>query len=248
MLKNCVCYCYHGNDSLYYKLLKLSLHSLNKFFNKSDIFVHSEVDLPELHDLCNIVIVKFPDGFCTPMAYRLVLTEKLLQSYDNVLYLDIDTIIYNNLDETFLQVRDNEISFATENQKNPDKIVNSYWAGPVLTEDEIKKYSQINSICSGVFLLNKTCSKIILDIYDYIIDLENNGFRGVCREQHGFNSYILKHNCYNYSLQNYVSHDAKNLVKNNLLTLSTAVYHFAGGVTPHDKYDLMYKLYNSIEG
>jgi hypothetical protein len=96
--------------------------------------------------------------------------------------------------------------------------------------------------------LNKTCSKIILDIYDYIIDLENNGFRGVCREQHGFNSYVLKHNCYNYSLQNYVSHDAKNLVKNNLLTLSTVVYHFAGGVTPHDKYDLMYKLYNSIEG
>jgi lipopolysaccharide biosynthesis glycosyltransferase len=247
-MNNCVYYCFYGNNKLYFDLLKLSLKSINRVFDKNKIFVYTDQDLNELSHLAVIKNLKFPSGFAIPMAYRLILGKELLNQYDNVLHLDVDTIISKQLDDIFSCIENKKISFATENVDNPDKIIDNYWAGPLLSIDEKKQYSEINSICCGVFGFNKSCNEIIENIYGYISEVENNNFMGVCRDQHGFAAYVLRNNYYNYNLQKYLSHTPiKLMLKNNFnLNSDICIYHFAGGVVPDNKYEYMLNLYKKI--
>lgn len=239
MSKNAVYYCYYGEDILYYELLKLSLKSLNKFFDKNNIFVYSDKELPEIQNLCNVKVITFPIGFAVPMAYRLKIANELFTfyHYDNILHLDLDTIVCKNIHELFIYTENNKISFATEKNLS---INSMYHAGPLLNKEEICLYSHLPSICCGVFMMNKTCVDYVEHIYNFIVQLENNNFKEECRDQHGFCYYVLKNNLYNHNLENYVVHDAKNIINNNLqLNPNIYIYHFAGGVTSADKYEHM---------
>jgi len=230
----CVYYCLYG-DARYIEILEVSVKSLNKFISKNNIFVYSEFDVPELGLYCNLIKTKFPEGFSIPMAYRLILGKNLLVNYDKVLHLDADTIICDNIDVIFNSFKQNEISFASENLNNPNKITEHYWAGPLLNSDEIKLYNNTNSICCGVFGFNKSMQLILEKIYNFIVECENSGFKGICRDQHAFTTYVLRNNLYNYNLQKYVCHTP--YLKNNYSDYK--VYHFAGGVNSGNKYNDM---------
>lgn len=228
----CVYYCLYG-DIEYKKIIQLSILSLNNFFPKEHIFLFSEYDIPELSEYCNIIKIKFPQGYAIPMAYRLILAKKLFETYQKVLHLDADTLVFDNIDNIFNSFEDDKISFSTENPDTPDKIIDKYWAGPLLNEDEKIKYSNVNSICCGVFGFNVSIIKKLDNIYNFICECENSGFRSICRDQHGFATYVLRNNMYNYNLQKYVLHFPKS--RSNLFK----IYHFAGGVCSGNKYDIM---------
>jgi len=232
---SCIYYCLYG-DIRYKEILHLSVLSLNKFFPKEDIFVFSEYDIPEFNQYCNLITVEFPQGYAKPMAYRLILGKILLQKYDNVLHLDADTLVFDNVDNIFSCFEDNKISFATETPNNPDKIIDQYWAGPLLDEEDKIKYSNVDSLCCGVFGFNGSMYENLEDIYNFICECEDSGFSAICRDQHGFTTYVLKNNMYNYNLQKYVEHFPKEE------STGFKIYHFAGGVCSGNKYDIMKKF------
>lgn len=245
---NCVYYCFYGGNDLYLKLLTLSLKSLNVFFDKENIFLFSDRDIPELKNFCNIVVVEFPDGYAIPMSYRLILGKKLLEEYDNVLHLDVDTIVVKDIEKIFALSKDNEISFASEceEKSNKNKVIGSYWAGPLLSIEEIEIYKDINSICCGVFLCNKSVCLELDNIYQYVVSVEKNGFVGICRDQHAVTAYVIRNNIYNFNLQKTVTHLAQGMVSQNKYDLNSdlVIYHFAGGVTANNKYDYMKKVFD----
>lgn len=231
---NCVYYCLYG-DFRYKQILELSLSSLSKFIDKQNIFIFSEYDIPELELYSTVIKTEFPASHAKRMAYRLILGQKLLKDYDRVLHLDIDTLICGDIGEIFSSFQDGEISFATEDLQNPHKITGSFWAGPLLNEDEILKYSHLNSICCGVFGFNVSAYQILSDIYNFIVDCEDGGFYGSHVDQHGFVTYVLRNNLFNYNLQEYVSHFPSSVDDKSKFK----VYHFAGGVMPDNKYEIM---------
>lgn len=240
---NCVYYCLYGNIT-YKQLLEVSLMSLSKFLPKENIIVFSEYDDQELKKYCQLIKTKFPVGFASSMGYRLILGQKLLENYNKVIHLDIDTVVTKDILDIFNQVEPNQISFATELIDTPDKIIGEYWAGPLLSQEEKNNYKNIDSICCGVFAFDKSISPKLEDIYNYLVECENQGFRGSCGDQHAFTAYVLRNNLYNYNLQRYVRHDAQQLVKGNKIDINSdvRVYHFAGGVTSVGKSDMMKKL------
>jgi lipopolysaccharide biosynthesis glycosyltransferase len=246
MNNNCVYYCIYGDDKEYQRILTLSLKSLNKFFDKENIIVFSENNIEEIQGYAKIIETDFPNGYAIPMAYRLILGKKLIEEYqyNNIIHLDVDTVVIDNIDDIFNKFQDNEISFATESLTNKDKITGGYWAGPLLNSDDLIKYQDILSICCGVFGFNKTISNQLENIYNNVVEKENKGFRGICKDQHAFTEYILKNNLYNYNLQDYVEHTAgrfrnQDFIDNDKLS---KIYHFAGGVTSHNKYGVMQKF------
>jgi hypothetical protein len=249
--KNCIYYCLYGNDKKYYNLLILSLMSLSQVFDKNNIIVFSENVSEEIEQYAKVIKITFPNGYAIPMAYRLILGETLIEEYqyDNILHIDVDTIIIENIDNIFDCFENGEISFATEVPKNPSRIVDDYWAGPLLNSDELIKYKDISSICCGVFGFNKTVCGELKNIYNNVIEKEKNGVELICRDQHAFVEYVLKNNLYNYNLQNYVDHQPMN--KLNSIDISDQIFkkinHFAGGVTSNDKYERMEKLYKLIK-
>jgi lipopolysaccharide biosynthesis glycosyltransferase len=234
---NCVYYCFYG-DFRYKELLELSVNSLNKFISKENIFVFSEYDIPELQIYCNVIKTEFPQTHAKRMAYRLILGKELLKNYDRVLHLDVDTLVLDNIDDIFISFEDGKLSFATEDLENPHKITGSFWAGPLLNEDELVKYSNVNSICCGVFGFNKSAYKILEDIYKFIVECEDSGFYGSHVDQHGFVTYVLRNNLYNYNLQQHVSHFPSSILDKTKFK----IYHFAGGVVSDNKYNYMKKF------
>lgn len=231
----CVYYCLYG-DPRYKQILELSVTSLSQFISKENIFVFSEYDIPELESSCNLIKTKFPEGFAKPMGYRLILGKKLLEDYDKVLHLDADTIVCEDITDIFDSFENNKISFATENPGNPDKITGGCWAGPLLNQDEHEKYNDVSSLCCGIFGFNKSVYPVLEQIYNFIVDCENLGFAEICRDQHAFTTYVLRNNLYNYNLQKYVSHIPQADIENGM---KFKVYHFAGGVTSGNKYQVM---------
>lgn len=245
--KNCIYYCLYGNNREYYNLLILSLKSLNKFFDKNNIIVFTENKIEELEQYSKVIQTIFPNGYAIPMAYRLMLGKKLIEEYeyDNILHLDVDTIIVENIDDIFDCFENDKISFATETPESPDKIVDDCWAGPLLNSDELIRYKDIDSICCGVFGFNKTVCGELENIYNNVVEKEKSGCKLICRDQHAFVEYVLKNNLYNYNLQDYVDHQPKNKLNN--IHISDQVFkeinHFAGGVTSSNKYECMNTLY-----
>jgi O-methyltransferase len=242
--KNCVYYCIYGEDKEYLKLLTFSVKVLNNFFNKEDIFVFTEYDIEEIKKYANVLKVNFPTGYATPMAYRLLLGKRLIEefNYQNIIHLDADTLVIDNIDQVFNIIEDNKISFATENPNlNTDKITGPCWSGPLLTPEERSIYKDLPSICCGVFGFNKTVLEQLEKIYNNVVEKENNGFKGVCKDQHAFTEFVLKNNLYNYKLQDYVNHSPISSLHKNLYDnlCRQKIYHFAGGVTSRKKYTTM---------
>lgn len=243
MSSNCVYYCLYG-DITYKQLLEISLMSLSKFLPKENIIVFSEYDIQELKEYCQLIKTVFPVGFASSMGYRLILGQNLLEKYNKVIHLDVDTVVTGDLQGIFSQIELNQISFATENIDNPTKITGNYWAGPLLDIEEKINYKDINSICCGIFGFDVSISSKLKDIYNFIVECENNGFRGSCCDQHAFTTYVLRNNLYNFNFQKYITHNAQQIVKQNKIDLNSdiGIYHFAGGVTSMGKYDMMKKL------
>ena len=250
MNNNCVYYCIYGDDKEYQRILLLSLKTLNKFFDKDNIVVFSQNGIEEIQKYAKLIKTDFPSGYAIPMAYRLILGKKLIDEYryDNVIHLDVDTLVINNLDHIFDVFEDNEISFASESPTNRDKITGGCWAGPLLNSQDLVKYQNILSICCGVFGFNKTLSNQLESIYNNVVEKEEKGFRGLCKDQHAFTEYVLKHNLYNYNLQDYVDHTPGRFVDQNSFdnNHSHKIYHFAGGVSSHNKYAVMEKFCSLI--
>jgi len=235
----CVYYCLYG-DIRYKQILELSVTSLSQFISKEDIFVFSEYDIPELESNCNLIKTEFPEGHAKPMGYRLILGKKLLENYDRVLHLDADTLVFDNIDDIFDSFEKNRISFATENSSNPDKIIGTCWAGPLLNQEEHEKYNDVNSLCCGIFGFDKSLYPFLEKIYNFIEECENAGFAEVCRDQHAFTTYVLRNSLYNYNLQRYVSHMPQADIDNGL---RFKIYHFCGGVCSGNKYQVMTKFF-----
>ena len=230
----CVYYCLYG-DHRYKEILEISLNSLSKFIDRKNIFLFSEYDVPEFELYCNVIKTEFPQGHAKRMGYRLILGKKLLENYDKVLHLDVDTLICDRIDDIFDSFENGKISFATEDDVNPHKITGHHWAGPLLDQDEIAKYSHLNSICCGVFGFNKSASEILENVYNFIVECEESGFHGPVVDQYAFVTYVLRNNLYNYNLQKYVSHFPSSVSDKTKFK----IYHFAGGVMPDNKYDFM---------
>lgn len=235
--RNCVYYCLYGDIS-YKQLLKISVMSLSKFLPKENIIIFSQYEIEELEEYCNIIKTEFPKGFASSMAYRLILGKNLLNEYNKVIHLDVDTIVAKDIQDIFNQIQSNQISFATENIINPDKVIGEYWAGPLLSEEEKNNYKDINSICCGVFGFDMSMYLKFEDIYNFIVECENQGFKGICCDQHAFTAYVLRNNLYNFNLQKYVTHNTHQIDLNS----DIRIYHFAGGVTSKGKYEIMKKL------
>lgn len=248
MNSNCVYYCLYGNIT-YKQLLEISLISLSKFLPKENIIVFSQYNIPELMDYCEVIKTEFPRGYASSMGYRLILGKNLLERYSKVIHLDVDTVITKDIQDIFNQIEPNQISFATENIDTPAKIIGECWAGPLLLPEEKNNYKDIDSICCGIFGFDKSISLKLEDVYEYILECENQGFRGQCCDQHAFTAYVLRNNLYNFNLQNYVTHNAQQLLRQNKIDLSSdiRIYHFAGGVTSAGKYEMMKKLSLVIE-
>ena len=66
----------------------------------SEIIVFSENVSEEIEQYAKVIKITFPTGYAIPMAYRLMLGEKLIEEYeyDNILHIDVDTIIVENID------------------------------------------------------------------------------------------------------------------------------------------------------
>lgn len=246
-MKNCIFYCFYG-DQEYLKLLDISLQSLNKFSSETDIIIFSDRPLPDFEGIAEVVVIEFPQGYSIPMAYRLLLGKDLLEEYDNVLHLDIDTLVCGNLNVLFESNSDNKISFATESEEEPSSCTGEYWAGPLLTPFEKTKYNNVNSICAGVFGFNKSMYSLMDEIYAYVVEVERSGYIGPCRDQHAFSAYVLRNNLYNFNLQKYVCHISQRIFRDDEIISNPdfRVYHFAGGVTSFGKYDIMKKAFDSF--
>lgn len=251
MNNNCVYYCIYGDNKEYQRILTLSLKSLNKFFDKENIIVFSESNIEEIQGYAKIIKTEFPSGYAIPMAYRLILGKKLIEEYhyDNIIHLDVDTLVSDNINSIFNVFEDGKISFATENPVvNTDKIIGECWAGLLLNVEDLIKYQNINSICCGVFGFNRTVCEELEKIYNNVVEKENSGFRGICKDQHAFSEYVLKNNLYNHKLQDYVNHTPKKIADTEYFRdkKSERIYHFAGGVTSHNKYGVMEKFCSLI--
>lgn len=252
-MKNCVYYTLYGNEK-YGELLELSLISLNKYFNKEHIYVFSDIDIKKFNKYCNVIEHKFPTGFAKPMAERYKIIKILSQKYENMLQLDCDTLCLSSIDEIFKKIKNNKILIATEFPQFSErkKYLNfetykkfskrfstgEHWAGPLLNEQEKKKYAEILSICAGIFACNVSFVDHAEKLSIYINSLEDSGFFSSCGDQHGFVKYILENNLYDFSLQEFVCHGGFNIINNGetqkLFENKINLVHFAGGVVPSE--------------
>jgi hypothetical protein len=247
MNRNCVYYCLYG-DVAYKQLLETSLRSLSKYLPKENIVVFSEYEIGELEGYCRILKTEFPKGHASPMGYRLILGANLLEQYQRIIHLDVDTVVTGNIDDVFNEIKQGEISFATENVDHPDKIIGDFWAGPLLTQEEKDRYKDIDSICCGIFGFDRSTSHRLKEIYNFIVECERNGFYGRCCDQHAFAAYVLKNNLFNFTLQKHVTHISQRLLWEGRIDSNIKVHHFAGGVTSEGKHQLMKELLTIIGG
>lgn len=228
--ENCIFYTLYGNIG-YEKLLYLSLKNTTKFFNKKDVYVFTDLEIDNKLGI-NIVKTKFPTGYAIPMAYRFRLINELSNTYDNILHLDTDSLLVKEPYEIFNNLEIDKLNGATENIDNPDKINSDYHAGPLLTEEEMRRYSHINSMCAGVFAVNKRIANHCENMYHYIFEYEQKGFMGITRDQHAFCKYLLDNQLYSFAVQENIHHAGMSSLKDHLITDKTEVIHYAGGVEP----------------
>jgi lipopolysaccharide biosynthesis glycosyltransferase len=219
-----VYYCIYGNSN-YSLCLNQSLESLHETNPEKDVYIFTDTDYQSQY--ANIVKTKFPTGRCSSMAYRFELGSKLLEKYEKILHLDNDTLVIKNLDSLFSAVQGDKIHFASEDESGKYKIVEKFWAGPVLTEEEKLKFSAIKSICAGVFAATKSSSENLSKCFMHV---QSRGeHTGECADQHAVCEYVLKNNAYTHNLQDFVNHMPQNEQKHQ------TVYHFAGGVAVGNK-------------
>jgi lipopolysaccharide biosynthesis glycosyltransferase len=261
-MKNCIFYSFFG-DLKYKELLLASLQSLSRFFPKEHIYVYSSYELEDVSEYANVRLYDFKEGFAIPIAIRYNIAQELFENYDNILYLDLDTVCIGDVSEIFKNITDNKILIATE---YPDayKDLNKYslnvrtslsvgsaaddnWAGPLLNAKEKEKYRHVPSICAGVFAANKSTAQHMNALYQYIEFYENHGFQASCADQHAFCKYLLINDIYDFGLQPYVTHQGKDMSEQQISLAKETdikILHFAGGVTAYGKIDLMNRAYN----
>jgi hypothetical protein len=161
-MKNAIVYSFHlrqGNlkDLACYKQIRYSIDTLRKFNKHIPVYVHispSNIDTSDLNLGVNVNIVKFdvhddggwPQdwvdvGFLDFLKHR---WEKAIESVhkynlDNVLYLDTDTVFYNNPEILF------------------DKYgsTNHMWARPDNSDDLMKKVEVWPGMNDGQFIMSR---------------------------------------------------------------------------------------------
>lgn len=241
-MKNCIYYCLF-NDKQIYEQLELSLRSLKNIFSKENILIFTNLEIKNLEKYATIIQREFP--LKLTKNFSLPIGKQLLNEYDNILYVDCDTLFYpqNSILNIFESIVDNKICFAPEFLKT--SIIDEYWAGPLLTDDEKIIYKDIPGICTGVFACNKTAQQHLENIYNYIETIERSDFFNIyrpCAEQHAFTHYLIKHNIYSLVLKSFVSHGG---CIDKLKAKSYFIHHFPN-LYKNNKLTLMQNFYNNV--
>jgi lipopolysaccharide biosynthesis glycosyltransferase len=225
---NAVYYCIYGNIN-YSLCLDKSLESLNKTNPEIDVYVFTNTEYTS--KLAKVMKADFPEGRCSAMAYRFAIGSALLEKYQNILHLDNDTLVSRSLDPLFESLHGEEIHFASEDSKGESKVIDNFWAGPLLSDEEKLIFSEINSICTGVFAATKHSAKHLLNCFSHV--RARGEHTGECADQHAVCEYVIKNNAYTHGLQYFVNHMPQNG------ELHQSIYHFAGGVIVGNKPELM---------
>lgn len=191
-MKNAIIYSFHVreediNNNRCYKQLKYSLHTLRQF-NK-DIIVYVYISPEEFANNIklgdNVIVVPFNNqdqsgwpqkwtelGYQQFLRHRWENAIKSIHTYDldNVLYLDTDTVFYDDVNKLF----------------NKYGNSNSVWAKPDNSDDIMKKVEVWPAMNDGQFMLTKTlASQDILDHIKFYVNhtLEYNKYR-LSEEEH----------------------------------------------------------------
>ena len=157
-----------SGDIDYLNLLNISIESLTTFGKyKGDILLICDrvikdnitIDYPNL----KFMIVDEVDKNLSSGNKLRIYEYENLSYYDNILFLDSDTLIVNDINLVFKEsslIKDkfivsSEIGFISHN-----KITNNGYAGELLTEDQKLIYKDINSINAGCFLFRNNKEKV----------------------------------------------------------------------------------------
>jgi lipopolysaccharide biosynthesis glycosyltransferase len=250
-LRNCIFWTVYG-DSRYFELAKLSVESFSKFDLKIDLILFTDI-IDAKNYFPSDVIIKhenFLGGLSSKMSKRFEIAASLLETYDRVLHVDTDVIAYQSYEEIFT-IDSTKISFASEcpplefrqtcfDVGNPnDRAVGKFWAGPLLSLEEITKYEHVPSICVGVWLANRSHTSWLRQIHKEVIDYEQAGFMGPCADQHAVVKNLITNERWDLQLQRFVTHSGQKLKNDKdyqrLSDSTNIIVHFAGGVQPTDQ-------------
>lgn len=216
---NCVFYTIWGNK--YDDILRISINTLKNINKSIDIKIYTDHIINGV-DVDKQIIYDFNSEIVISMSQRYLIASNLLNIYDKVLHLDVDTVCTKDINELFYDLNENKIYVASE--LSNDNVTGIYWAGDLMDTEDIIKYNHIDSICAGVWLCNKNMGGYMLQLYDYIKS-NYHTINNICLDQPFFCYFLVKNNIYDFGLQRYVSHNSK-IVKN--------IIHFAGGVSPNN--------------
>lgn len=219
-MMNCVFYTIWGNK--YDDILKISLNTLKNIDKSIDIKIYTDHIINGIDDNNKQIIYDFNGERVISMSRRYLIASNLLDIYDKVLHLDVDTVCTKDINELFSNLNENKIYVASE--LSNDSVTGVYWAGDLMNSEDMINYKHIDSICAGVWLCNKNMSRYMLQLYDYICT-NHHRINNICLDQPFFCYFLIKNNIYDFGLQKYVSHNSK-IVKN--------IIHFAGGVSPNN--------------
>jgi lipopolysaccharide biosynthesis glycosyltransferase len=171
-MNNAIVYSFHVRESSIldnrcYKQLKYSIHTLRKFNKDVVVYVYIAPNLASenINFGENVIVVPFenkdeegwPDAW-TELGYQQFLKHRWenavssIEKYnlDNVLYLDTDTVFYDDVNKLF----------------NKYGNTNHLWAKPDNSDDLMNKVEVWPGINDGQFLLSKNIST--KDILDHI--------------------------------------------------------------------------------
>ncbi len=250
-MKNCIFWSVYG-DNRYLEIAKLSVDSFLKFNSNIDLLVYTDNDhiFSAFSNKVRVEKIDFVGGQSQKMAKRFDIASSLLEEYDNVLHVDTDVLAIAPFSHIF-EIDKSKINFASESPpkeyhddifevgNGQDKSVGQYWAGPLLSEVEKKKFKDTPSICAGVWLSNKTHKVWLEEIYNDVINFEKAGFVGPCLDQHAVVRNLLLNQRWDLGLQRYVTHYGQrlNTINDffNLKKSKNIIVHFAGGVQPSIK-------------
>lgn len=191
-MKNAIIYSFHVRESSLlnnrcYKQLRYSIHTLRKFNKNIPVYVYvsskETIDFPTIDS--NVTFIKFdntdkpgwPESW-TSLGYQEFLRhrwENAISSIhdfelDNILYLDTDTVVYDDVLKLF------------KKYGNSDKL----WAKPDNSESIMSKVEVWPGMNDGQFLLSKRLANAaILDHIKFYVNhtLEYNKDR-LSREEH----------------------------------------------------------------
>lgn len=247
-MKNCIFWTVYG-DSRYLELARVSVESFAYHRYDCDLIVVT--DVPDAFDFFSQEVLVKSEKFCggpsSKMSKRFDTASSLLEEYDRVLHVDTDVIAIRPYSKIF-EITSDKLSFASESPPpefqntcfevgNPnDRAVGEFWAGPLLTPEEIKAYADTPSICVGVWLANKLHQKWLRQIHNEVVDFEKAGFAGPCVDQHAVVRNLVLNKRWDLQLQSFVTHNGQRLHREEdyqrLWKSTNSIVHFAGGVQP----------------